>query len=93
MKTANIETVARFLDRFEIAPLVLQSLMIGPKGGCDKSQSCKRTDDFEKQKAAKIKNGIVGINGSTTPSEPRPNAIRPKEIQNMRIFNLPTSLQ
>ena len=92
-KTAIIDTIDRVFDYFEIALLVRQSVIIGPNVGCDKSQLCSCADDFEKQNAAKIKNGTVGRRVRTTTNDPRANAKKPNKIQSTRTVNSPISCQ
>jgi len=76
-KNANIIKTAMILNRGAMAPLSLQSAIIGPKVAFVLSECANRGELFPKANAARITKGVVGNNGKTTPIAPGAGANAP----------------
>lgn len=61
-----------------------QSTIIGPNTRLASNQACIRGDDLAKQPAAIKTNGVVGNNGSTTPTPPIKRNTTPKIVQGFK---------
>jgi hypothetical protein len=61
-----------------MAPCCSQAWIIGPKVACFSNQARKRGLERPKAAAAKMRNGVVGSSGRTTPSAPTATQKQPK---------------
>jgi hypothetical protein len=65
-------------------PSRCQLLINGPKDRCSRNQLFSRAEERANAKAAIRRNGVVGNNGTTTPTAPMPADVRP--TSNQRIL-------
>ena len=77
-KTNTIVKIAAHLARGLMTRFFSQSIIALPNTGKEVSQECTLGELLEKQKAAKIRNGVVGITGSKAPMIPKITHIQPR---------------
>src|SRR5210317_1150212 len=63
-----------------------------PKTRCSRSHLFMRSEDRANAKAATSRNGVVGNNGSTTPTAPMASATRPVNNQMNRVLTFITKV-
>ena len=81
----KIKTIAiRFALR-SMLPSRCQLSINGPKERCSRNQRSSRTEERANAKAATSRNGVVGNNGTTSPTAPIATDIRPASNQRILI--------
>ena len=66
-------------------PSRCQLTIKGPKDRCSRNQRSSRAEERANAKAAISRNGVVGNNGTTTPTAPMTTDVRPANSQNNLI--------
>lgn len=79
---------AKYLAKRGMARLSSQSMSIGPKIWCSKSQSWNRRELFAQHQPASKINTVVGIPGKITPKIPSPTNTKPSTKNTHRMITL-----